>query len=303
MDVMLQVKIAFIGFGEVGYNISKGLREDFGQSVGISAYDVAVGSGKQYEKTLLDRMSEQCVTLSDDPKCAVADAEIVFSAVQAVYALDVGKNARDFMKADALYIDLTTSNPKNKLALESFFAEKDMLFVDSAMMGPLPVYKHKVPMLISGSGAQTAGKFLKNLHMEAKLVEGPAGTASKIKLVRSVFMKGLQALLVETFLFARKEGIENVILNSISETMDKCDFRSTAARLITADPIHSERRAHEISDSINVMKDSGIRPIVSSAIESRLSESAALGLREELKAKVPDDMWEVFELWDKKSYS
>lgn len=299
--------IAFIGFGEVAYCISKGIREDFTDppaiANGITGYDIALGSGNAYEATLKSRAAEVGATLFTSVAEAVKDADIVFSAVQGGYAVDAGKSARDHMKSGAIYIDLTTANPRHKLELENYFAEKGIGFVDSAMLGPLPIYKHKVPMLLSGSGAEKAESVMRALHMDVTPVAGEAGSASKIKLIRSVYMKGLQALLVETFVFAHKAGVESVVLDSISGTMSATSFPDTVKRLVCADLIHAERRAHEVEESIDVMQDMGISPLVSAAVVERLKASAALGYREELGGKAPASLEDVFTLWDKKNYA
>lgn len=295
--------IAFIGFGEVSYCISKGLRKDFpGQHV-IRATDVMLGSGKPYEKLLSERAEECGVSLFQNPREAVENADIVFLAVQGAYAREAGLSVLGVVGRDSVFIDLTTASPYDKRALEEAFHDKGILYADSAMLGPLPVYMHKVPMLISGNGAERAKELMSSLNMDVTTVEGDAGTASKIKLVRSVFMKGLQALIVETFLFARKAHVEQTILDSISKTINAVPFQDTVKRMITADTIHAERRAHEIGDSIAIMKDTGVVPIMAAAGEARLLASAALGTREELGGNAPASMEEVFSIWEEKSYS
>lgn len=294
---------AFIGFGEVSYSISKGLRDDMPGKISVIAYDTVLGSGKPIENTVRERAAEVGVVLENSLEAAIKDADVVFCAVQGAYSLDVGGKARDFVKKGAIYIDLTTANPSHKLALENSFKAKDLEFVDAAMLGPLPLYLHKVPMLISGTDAARAEKIMRDCNMNVTLVSGAAGEASKIKLTRSVFMKGLQALLVETFLFARTAGVEDIVLDSIAETMGKSSFKDTAKRLVTADLVHAERRAHEVSDSALCMKELGVKPIMAAAAEERLKASAALGYREELGGKAPADLETVYSLWEKKRYA
>lgn len=296
------MSFAFIGFGEVAHSISKGLRHDFAEKIALTAYDAVLGSGKPIEGTIRERAKEAGVTLADSLEAAIKDADVVFCAVQGAYSLEVGGSAREFVKNGAIYIDLTTANPAHKLALEKTFEEKGLAFVDAAMLGPLPLFLHKVPMLISGTNADRAKTIMQKCNMDVTLVEGPAGEASKIKLTRSVFMKGLQALLVETFLFARKAGVEGIVMDSIAESMDKGTFKVMAERMICADLIHAERRAHEVSDSILVMNDLGINPLMTSATVRRLEATAALGYREELMGKAPKSLDEAYSLWEKKRY-
>lgn len=297
------MSFAFIGFGEVAHSISKGLRHDFAEKIALTAYDTVLGSGKPIENTVRERAAEVGVILADSLGDAVKGADVVFCAVPGAYSLDTGNAAREFVKGGAMYIDLTTANPAHKLAQAKAFEEKGIEFVDAAMLGALPLFLHKVPMLISGTNAARAETIMRECNMDVTLVEGPAGEASKIKLTRSVFMKGLQALLVETFLFARKSGVESIVMDSIAESMDKDAFRIMAERMICADLIHAERRAHEVSDSILVMNDLGINPLMASATVRRLEATAALRYREELKGKAPKSLNEAFSLWEKKQYA
>jgi 3-hydroxyisobutyrate dehydrogenase-like beta-hydroxyacid dehydrogenase len=198
-------------------------------------------------------------------------------------------------------VDVTTAKPASKRDMEATFAAQGIRCVDGAMLGPLPVNGHRVPILASGAAAAEWAAIMTPYGMKIEVMEGHAGAASAIKLVRSVFMKGLEALFVETFLFARRSGAEDIVLSSLAETLN-VPFENTAQRMITADLVHAERRAFEVEESIGQMRDIGIEPIMAEATVRRLKKSAALGTREELGGVAPKTLADVYGIWQEKKY-
>lgn len=294
-------RIGFIGFGEAAFHMAKGLNEE-GHPVKIYCYDVGFDTESPYRKTLVQRVSEVAVTISPSLSNLVAESDIVIISVPARFTDAIADKAREYAKSGQLFVDVTTALPDIKQKQECLFSDKKALYIDSAMLGPLPIYGHKVPMLSSGIGAKKWQDTMLPFNMSIKIVEGKAGEASRIKLVRSVFMKGLEALLVETFLFARKNGVESVVLASIAETINKMPFEKTVQRLITADTIHSRRRSFEVAESITLMKEVGIDPLVASGIKKRLERSAEMETAKELGGIAPESLDEVYRIWEEKMY-
>jgi len=291
--------LGFLGFGEVGYYMSQGLKTaGFGR---IIAYDRAFADGGSFARTIGARADEAGVELVSSLQEMLSQADVIISALPAKYSLDAVKEVLGYPVAAWLFVDVSTAKPEAKRIMEELFGEKEIRFADGAMLGPLPTYGHTVPVIASGSGAAAWTEMMTPFGMKIERVEGPAGAASSIKLVRSVFMKGLEALLVETFLFAKKSGAENIVLESIAETL-KVPFQNTAQRMIAADLVHAERRAFEVGESMDLMKDLGIEPIMAEAIVKRLKKSAALGTREELGGVPPKTLPEVYEIWEKKDH-
>lgn len=293
-------RLGFVGFGEAAFHMAKGLG---GEGVsGIAAYDAALDADLPYKETLLKRAREACVGLSSSLEELVGQSDVVVVAVPAKYTEETLRQILCFIRRDMLVVDVTTALPDIKERLEQAFSAEGASYADSAMLGPLPVYAHKVPMLASGSGAEKWHDLMTPFHMSVTVVEGNAGNASRIKLVRSVFMKGLEALLAETFVFAHRCGIESVILDSISETMNKTSFQNTARRLLCADVIHSERRSFEVGEAIALMKEIGLESPVSEGVRKRLELTTRLGAADKLGGIPPESLEEVFEIWDEHNY-
>ncbi|MCR5346395.1 MAG: DUF1932 domain-containing protein [Fretibacterium sp.] len=286
--------------------MGKGLRGE-GFEV-IRAYDVALDKEGPYRDTVLKRCEDAEITAVFSAKELVENSDVVVIAVPARFTASTAKGLLPFAKKGQLFVDVTTALPDIKTKQAEAFAKVGAEYIDSAMLGSLMLMGHKVPILASGKGSRRWHDLMTPFNMKIGLVDQeapdntPVGEASRIKLVRSVFMKGIEALIVETMLFARKCGIEDKILDSITGSMDKESFRNMALRMAGADLIHSERRSFEVGESMELMKDVGMEPIVAAAVKERLAHSAALGLNEELHGIVPKDFESIYGLWEKKQY-
>lgn len=291
--------LGFLGFGEVGYFMSKGLKK-----AGIGAilgYDKAYSDGGAFVSTIRSRAEEAGVELCSSLTDMLGQADVVVAAVPAKFAPSAAEETLACSPKIHLYVDVTTAKPSEKKHMEELFSARGVKFVDCAMLGPLPNYGHKVPILASGEGAEEWAALMTPFGMKIEMMPGNAGAASSIKLVRSVFMKGLEALLVETFLFARKSGAEDIVLESLAETLN-VPFQHTANRMIAADLVHSERRAFEVGESVELMREMGVEPIMAEAVIKRLKKSAALGMREELEGVPPKTLSDIYEVWRNKGY-
>jgi len=295
-------KLGYIGFGEAAYNMGKGLKGEGFED--ICAFDVALNMGGAAKDVFLQRAADAGVTVAQSAQEVVESCEVVVLCVPAKFTGATADGLLPFAKAGQLFVDTTTALPRIKEAEAAKFAEKGAKYVDSAMLGSLVVSAHKVPMLASGDGAEEWKERMTPFAMKISLV-GPGskpGAASRIKLARSVFMKGLEALIVETFLFARKMGIEDEIMDSVSKSIEKEPFKALASRMAGADLVHSERRAFEVGEAMELMEETGVVPMIAAGAKKRLEASAAMGMNKELGGKAPKTFEEVFAVWAKKDY-
>lgn len=301
MEAHVDVKIGFIGLGEAGYFMAQGLAEE--GAAGIKAFDVALTMGGAYRQTVIDRAKDAKVLLVDSIEEIMTQCTVVFCAVQAQYAVDVAEKALPFMRSEILFADVTTARPSQKEAIAAKFAEKGFSYIDAAMLGSLPVNRHKVPMICSGKGAQELIDALKGYNMDMEFMRGSAGMASRLKLVRSSYTKGTEALATETLLLAHKLGLEKDVIESLNATSGKPTFAEAMQRQVRSSIIHADRRAHEAEDSAVLMEECGIEPLMSRATAERMKRTAGMGLKQELKGVTPKTTEEVYALWDAKKYS
>ena len=292
--------LGFIGFGEAAYNMGKGLRNEGLQD--IKAYDVVMDKEGPMRDTVLNRCKDADIKAVFSSKELVESSDIIVIAVPARFTASTSEGLKPFAKAGQLFADVTTALPPVKEKLAKEFAELGADYIDSAMLGSLMALGHKVPILASGKGCKKWHDTMNPFNMKISLVnpDDPdntkAGEASKIKLVRSVFMKGIEGLIVETLLFARKCGVEDYILSSISNSMNRDKFEDIALRMAGADLIHSERRSFEVGESMELMKEVGVEPLMAMGTKERLARTAALGLNQELHGIVPKEFDKIYSL-------
>lgn len=288
------MKLGFIGFGEVGFEISMGLKQE-GVS-GIIAYDV-MHDHPSYSALLKERADKAAVSLQNSAKQVIDQSDVIIVAVPGAKALETAIGIKEFLNDQKLYVDVSASAPSVKKELWANIEGSGALFVDGAMLGSLPVYKHKVPTLISGSGAAKFYEMFKPLGMDLEQVSAVPGDATGIKFVRSIFMKGLPALLVEVIEAADTMKVDHLVLPSIYKTMAACSFEDTVNRLVTGSSVHAERRAHEMKDVISMLESIGVEPTMSKASYERLSWLASKNLKEKFAGRTPKQWKEVVEAW------
>lgn len=294
------LRLGFLGFGEVGYYMSKGFVQD--GLVGVRAFDVALANNDNYAETLRERAKDAGVTFADSLEKLAAECDILVAAVPANVNRELALRALPHMRAGLLYVDVSSSSPVLKAELAADFGRKGFPYVDAVILEGPPAKLQRVKMFCSGEGADSWVDATKPYKTNCEVLDGPAGLAAKVKIIRSAFMKGFEALCIESFLFARVCGIERRIMASIAPVFDGEAFESIVTRMMCTSALHSRRRALEAEDSVALMKAEGVTPTICSATAVRLHATADLGLREELHGVSPENLEALYRLWDSKQY-
>lgn len=266
------MKIGFIGFGEAAYNISLGLK---GEGItGIIAYD-KMADDAVMGKMVAARSTEADVTMKATAKEVAEEADLIFGAVPSSFTLDVCEEIKDALHKGKIYADVSASTPVVKEKIWNAIKETGVLFVDAAMLGSLPKDKHQVPITASGNGAEELKKIMTPFGMKFTTAGEKAGAASAIKLVRSIYMKGIAALMVEMLQAADAYDVSDEVVSSIAKSMDGIPFTAHLNRLVTGTAIHCHRRAAELKGSIDMLKECGISSAMTEAAKQRTEEMEA----------------------------
>jgi 3-hydroxyisobutyrate dehydrogenase-like beta-hydroxyacid dehydrogenase len=130
--------------------------------------------------------------------------------------------------------------------------------------------------------------------MQIEFVGEKLGTASGIKILRSVLIKGIEALTDEMLLAARRYGIDEIVLASAAKTLAR-PWMDTVHSLTPSGVIHATRRAEELEMSAEAVADAGIEPTMARAIAARLRWKEGLGLKDHFKGVVPADYKEALD--------
>lgn len=284
------MKIGFIGFGEVGYEMSKGFRHL------ESDYQLFAFDQQHTDPRMIQRAEEANVSLLDNPlKVAEQNLAILFVAVPAQYAENAWESILPALNDSTLYVDLTTASAKMKQKIRGQMAPTHSLFVDAAIMGPLKGNQHKVPMIVSGPAAEAFISQGKDLEMNLEYVSGVAGDATNIKFIRSIFTKGLSTLLHEVMEVAEKLDLDEMITASITKTIDKEPFENVINRLITGNVLHAERRVKEMDNVLEFLTENQVDTLMTKATRDKLQLLTESKLKEQFNGEAPQTWKQVME--------
>ena len=256
-------KIALIGFGEAGRNIGGGLVTE--AKARVCAYDLLAG-----EKPMADAARAAGVDLKATMGPALEGASVVFSLVTASSAIDAACAAAKHLKPGQTYIDFNSVSPMTKQKVADAIAPSGADFVEAAIMAPVPGPRHRVPVLVSGPKASALAARLNALGMRLELAGERIGDASLSKMLRSIFIKGIEALLLEGLVAAHRTGLEERILDSIQQTVPGIDWREAASYYLERTAKHGKRRAAEMHESAATVAELGLDPVLTSAIARRI---------------------------------
>ncbi|MDI7741769.1 NAD(P)-binding domain-containing protein [Lysinibacillus fusiformis] len=285
--------VGFLGFGEAGSNIAAGLSSEGIRD--IYAFDVLY-SNKEYKEKLKEKAEFTGTVLLDNAHEVAAIADIIFLAVPANFAINSTINIVDSLTKGKIFVDVTTASPQEKKEISRAVVEKGASYVDSAMLGALPKYQHKVPMLISGNGCDQFIQKMKAFNMDLTKVNETPGAATSIKYIRSIVTKGLQAILVEALQAAQYFSVEDVVVESIIESMDM-PFEEIINRYVGSVIIHSNRRAHEMENVLSMLKQADIPSTMTEATMQKILWLDQTNAREKLGGDMPKDWKFTLEHW------
>jgi 3-hydroxyisobutyrate dehydrogenase-like beta-hydroxyacid dehydrogenase len=254
--------ITIIGFGEAGRHFGRGLVA--GAKARVSAYDI------RQDREVTEAARAAGVKFETALPGAVADAGLVFSLVTAVSALDAARAAAKHLKPGQTYVDLNSVSPMTKQAVADAVSAAGADFVEAAIMAPVPGRSHRVPILLSGPKAAALATRLNALGMRTETVGTRIGDASLNKMLRSIFIKGFEAMLLEGLVAAHRVGLEDRILDSVQQTINKIDWREAASYYLERTAKHGARRAAEMYESAATVAELGLDPILTSAIARRI---------------------------------
>ena len=288
------MKIGFIGFGEVAYELSRGFKSEGIKA--IVAYDPMQDDPK-FGSLLQERSTTASVTLLSSPGEVVQTADVIIAAVPGSRALQAAESILADLDEHKIYADVSTSSPTTKAKIATLIAPTGAGFVDGALMGGLTLQHHKVPTLVSGSGAARFIERMAPCHMNLEKVSDKAGDAIAVKLVRSIYMKGVATLEVEMLEAASKLQVEELVIHSISDTSDAKPFKDMMNFLVTASAIHAERQTHEMADCMAMLHDLDILPTMTEATMKKMKWLADKKLKEKFQGKVPSRWQDVVQAW------
>lgn len=258
--------IGLVGFGEVGEIFG---RDFTAHGRNVFAYDILFHSHEARE-SMMARAWDAGVHAKGNLQECLRDAELVISAVTASSAVDVARDAAPMLRSGQIYLDINSVSPGTKAAMAARIDREQGCFVEAAVMAAVAPKRLKVPMLLGGTQAARTAEQLDAIGMDATAVSERIGVASATKMCRSVMMKGIEALAVESLMAARRYGAEDGVLASLAATYPEMGWdRQLPDYLIGRVAQHGRRRAAEMREAAQTLRDVGINPMLALATVER----------------------------------
>lgn len=292
------MRLGFIGFGEVGYEIGSGLVKE--GLTEIYAFD-SMQNNELKGAFIKRRAQDAKVALLESAEAVAERCEIILSVAPGAFALEAAKSVLEKLAQGKVFVDLSTSLPSTKKEIDTLVKETGARFADGALMASLSQTHHKVPILFAGCGSDQVIHALKPYGMVMEKISETAGDAIAVKLVRSIYMKGMAALGAEMLEAANILKVDRLVLDSISKTLNGKPFEQTNNYLVIASAWHGARQVHEMEDVTKMLKSIGVEPTMTEATAKRLEWFRDLKAVDYFKHKRPEEWQKVAELWDRKN--
>ena len=282
-------QLGVVGYGEVGKTFAAGLRP---RVQGLHVADLKLQDPAQAAAL---RAHAQSIDVQAGPLAQVCGhAQLIISAVTASNTLAVAEEAAAHLKPGTFFLDLNSASPGTKQQAARVIEAAGGHYIEAGVMTSVPPYGIAVPMLLGGPRAAELAPLLQSWGLDARAVSERLGVASAIKMCRSIMIKGLEALVIESYATARRYGVEDHVLPTLAETFPSIDWHKQGAYFFSRVVQHGQRRAEEMREAARTVQEAGFAPLMTGPIADKqqwVADLAAAGVFAEL---TKDARWQDY---------
>lgn len=260
-----QWRVGLVGYGEVGKILAEDLRA---QGVAVRAWDLKLASPASAE-ALRAHALQHGVGLAASAAELAAGSDFIVSAVTASQAVPVAADCAPSIQRGAFFLDFNSASPGAKQRAAARVDGAGGRYVEGAVMTSIPPYRIKVPLLLGGAAAAELSPQINTLGFASRVASERLGVASATKMCRSIMIKGLEAMIIESFTAARHYGVEDAVIASLYETFPGIDWEKQGAYFFQRVIEHGRRRSEEVREVAETVKDAGLTPWSASGTAER----------------------------------
>ena len=246
--------IAILGIGEAGSTLARDL---IAAGVQVRGWDPE------------PRMIPDGLDFAPSNPAAAAGADIVLSVNWASVAMNVAAEVAPVLQPGQLYADLNTAAPQLKRDIAPMIETTGALFVDAALMDPVPPKGLHTQVYASGSGAEIFARKMSPLGMPVTFLNHEAGNAATHKLVRSIMYKGVAAVVIECLEAAERL---NMTEYARSQMLKLIHDEAMIDRFVSGSIKHARRRVQEMEAVVEMLNSIGVSAFTSQAAMQKLKE-------------------------------
>ena len=284
------IRLGLLGFGEAAARLAM----DFSQAgfKDITAYSRS-GAKAQPGDPVYQRAEAAGVKLAKSVGTLAKKSDIIIALTPGKAAVPALKKILKYLRPDHLYVD-ASSNSAHNMEQAAALIGNAARFVDASVMGPVDIMGLKVPFVASGPHAAEFHDRMTPHGMVITVVGNNPGDASAMKLIRSVLMKGLAMLLLETMEAAQRRNILDAVIEDSSVTFNDIPFQKIIKRYIGGTAVHCERRIHEMKECLELLQDMGSTDRATKSTIAMLRDMVKMGMPQKF-TKEPDSIHPVID--------
>jgi 3-hydroxyisobutyrate dehydrogenase-like beta-hydroxyacid dehydrogenase len=277
--------LCFIGFGEAGQAIAAGL-QDAGVVGPMAAWDILF---PQHEgEKLVQAAAAIGVRQAGSAADAARDSDLIIAAVTAASSVEAAKSVKSHLAAQPFFLDINSVSPGRKQETAKLLGDTAR-YVDVAVLAPIYPARHQTPMLLAGPHAEAVAPTLAALGMRASIAGPEIGAAAAIKMIRSVMIKGIEALTMECFLAAARAGVIDEVAVSMKNNYPGLDWAKVVPYNLERMASHGERRAAEMEEVADTLRELGVEPLMATATVKRQREMGQIGKQQSVRGVLDKD--------------
>jgi 3-hydroxyisobutyrate dehydrogenase len=271
------VNIAIIGCGEVGRCYAETL-------LGTHSLSLCDPNPQPAARDLAARLG---TALHSAPGDWLSKIDLTLSCVVGTASLSAARNCFAHIREGTTFADLTTADPAQIRVAASEAAVLGIQFVDVAIMGAIALSGARTPLLFAGDGAPAVQNLFNACGAKTRILNGgKPGDAAALKLLRSVFTKGMEALSVECLAAAERQNVRTALYDVLSD-IDETPLRDFLEMLVRTHVLHAMRRLHEVEEAERQLRLSGLPSLVLPGVRARFEKTVEATTRNRIAASSP----------------
>jgi 3-hydroxyisobutyrate dehydrogenase-like beta-hydroxyacid dehydrogenase len=262
----VDIGLGIVGYGEVGRIFAAGLRERGLHD--IVAWDVKFADPARCDEPLAQARAAG-VRAASDVAALCAGRQLILSAVTASSTLAVAEAVARHIAPHTVFLDLNSASPGTKQQAAALIDAAGGYYVEAGVMTSVPPHGIRVPMLLGGAQAARLQPVLAAWGMNAHVASERIGVASATKMCRSVMIKGLEALVIESYATAQHYGVAEAMIATLQETFPGIDWARQGGYFFSRVAQHGQRRAEEMREVAHTVAEAGFEPFMARAIADK----------------------------------
>ncbi len=273
------ISLALIGFGEAAQAFVEGMGAS--SPARLRSFDLkSLADSAEIRADKTADFARFNVTGAESSAEAIAEASVIISLVTADQALNAALTAAKALRPGTAFFDGNSVSPQTKRRAAEAIEAAGGRYVDTAIMSPVRPALTAAPLLLSGPHADAGVEMLTRLGFsKVRALEGPVGSSSAVKMIRSVMVKGIEALTAECLTAATAAGVDREVLASLDASFKQESWFVRADYSLDRMMIHGGRRAEEMREVVATLEDLGVTPAMSRGTVAWQAAVGAAGLK------------------------